>query len=214
MTQKPNPGSGRPKADPEVRAARNQRAAKVEAADDAPWDPTPVLMARIYDVPMPEGTDIDWYGHTYQYAHQPADPSHKQLVTLWLANRDVVIEAYSHELPGERPVLWWLFEAPRITEIPPGWGGWVLRQWRQLRARVAGAGEAYVPHLNPEYGVPTHWLAEGFDPSDPPIFESQAAYLKRNGMLLRGEALRLTAKDFKPVPLPKHLWPVPFRSIQ
>jgi hypothetical protein len=39
----------------------------------------------------------------------------------------------------------------------------------------------------------------GIDEDDPPIFESQAAYLKRNGLLLAGEGRRC---DFEPVTIP------------
>lgn len=54
--------------------------------------------------------------------------------------------------------------------------------------------------------VPAHYR-EGYfpwppvDPDDPPIFESQAEYLERQGLLLPGEAERLTAQDFEFTPV-------------
>ena len=36
------------------------------------------------------------------------------------------------------------------------------------------------------------------DPNDPPKFESQAAYLKRHGLLEPGEERRLNPADFEP----------------
>lgn len=45
-------------------------------------------------------------------------------------------------------------------------------------------------------GIPTPW--ETIDADDPPRFESQAAYLKRDGLFLPGEEERLTAADFEP----------------
>ena len=36
------------------------------------------------------------------------------------------------------------------------------------------------------------------DPNDPPVYESQAAYLKRHKLFMDGEEERLTQKDFKP----------------
>jgi hypothetical protein len=84
----------------------------------------------------------------------------------------------------------------------------------------------YFPSFS--YGVPNNWLppelanlyrgtakdvhgtpifpeyfAKGFaglviDPDDPPVFESQASYLKRHGLLLDGELKRLKKADFKP----------------
>jgi hypothetical protein len=35
------------------------------------------------------------------------------------------------------------------------------------------------------------------DPADPPVFESQAAYLKRNDLFLAGEARRLKKADWE-----------------
>jgi hypothetical protein len=43
------------------------------------------------------------------------------------------------------------------------------------------------------YGIPDVW--RGIDKDDPPIFESQAAYLKRHGLFLAGEERRA---DFEP----------------
>ena len=66
------------------------------------------------------------------------------------------------------------------------------------RKRTGGTGtpahevQAVVPSF--EYGLPTVW--GGLDGDDPPIFESQAAYLKHHGLLLAGEERRA---DFEPV---------------
>lgn len=49
------------------------------------------------------------------------------------------------------------------------------------------------------------FIAERFDPDDPPRYESQAAFLKRHGLLFEGE--RLKADDFQPEALPQELWP-------
>ncbi|MEP7307325.1 MAG: hypothetical protein ABJA98_17590 [Acidobacteriota bacterium] len=42
------------------------------------------------------------------------------------------------------------------------------------------------------------FVADAFDPHDPPRFESQAAYLERHGLLTPREAARLTSRDFEP----------------
>jgi len=44
------------------------------------------------------------------------------------------------------------------------------------------------------YGVPKVWV--GIEKNDLPVFESQAAYLKRHGFLFTGEGRRA---DFEPV---------------
>lgn len=43
-----------------------------------------------------------------------------------------------------------------------------------------------------------HFPHEGIDPAGPPVFESEAAYLKRHGLFLPGEEKRLTDADFRP----------------
>jgi hypothetical protein len=88
-----------------------------------------------------------------------------------------------------------------------------------------------------EYGLPRHWIndfdigyytgtgrdingkliapenagkyfsAEKFDPKNPPLFESQALYLKRLGLLLPGELRRLSPAAFANEPLPEQFWP-------
>jgi hypothetical protein len=39
---------------------------------------------------------------------------------------------------------------------------------------------------------------EPYDSADPPLFEAEAAYLERHGLLLPGERKQLSAADFKP----------------
>jgi hypothetical protein len=68
------------------------------------------------------------------------------------------------------------------------------------RKRLGGVGtpshEAY--DIVPLYslGIPNLWVE--IDPENPPIFESQAAYLERHGLFLPGERKRLTRRDFEP----------------
>lgn len=51
------------------------------------------------------------------------------------------------------------------------------------------------------------FIAERFDPSDPPRFESQASYLRRNKLLHEREGARLKAAAFEAETLPQELWP-------
>lgn len=67
--------------------------------------------------------------------------------------------------PGSRPALWWQHTAPEPE-----------------RRQLAGTGRRGA--VTPYYGLP--WFLE-IDPAAPPIFESQAAYLRRLGLLLPGE---------------------------
>lgn len=41
-----------------------------------------------------------------------------------------------------------------------------------------------------------HFPYDAIDPDDPPVFESEAAYLKRLNLFMPGEEARLTEADF------------------
>jgi hypothetical protein len=45
------------------------------------------------------------------------------------------------------------------------------------------------------FGIPDSWA--NIDPNDPPIYESEAAYLERNGLFLPSERTRLTKRDIE-----------------
>jgi hypothetical protein len=99
--------------------------------------------------------------------------------------------------PGTRPALWWRYDAPRL---PVGTfpGSYYDGKLPEPRKRTGGVGtpshevQATVPDF--AYGISTVWV--GLDEDDPPTFESEAAYLKRHGLLLAGKERRA---DFEPV---------------
>jgi hypothetical protein len=114
----------------------------------------------------------------------------------WERHRDAILQDWSRERPGRRPALWWELEG------------------RESRRRLGGAGVpafetlAYAPAF--DYGIPRSWIDESLveyfgvavcgppiDPGDPPVFESQAEYLRRHGALLPGETDRLKLADFE-----------------
>jgi hypothetical protein len=110
---------------------------------------------------------------------------------LWAKYRDYFLPRYIEEHPGERPIPWWLFDAPRMEERFDAWFDGTLPAWRQ---RLGGKGEtapATVPRST--YGIPNNWDLSTIDPEDPPVFESQAAYLDRRGLLTDEE--RRVLKD-------------------
>jgi hypothetical protein len=118
---------------------------------------------------------------------------------FWRQNERAVIEHFAVRSPGRRPWAWWKFSAP------------------EPRRRLGGRGTplceftAYAPELH--FGIPAFWRrANDFcdllklderrwpaiDPDDPPIYESEATYLKRLRLLLPGEARRLRRADYAP----------------
>jgi len=116
---------------------------------------------------------------------------------LWAQYGEAILAEQISEFPGRRPNGWWRF------------------QDREPRQRLGGIGtpEFEVLGIVPRYvlGVPADWVkkweiqycGEGFagvliDPDDPPIYESQAAYLDRHNLFVPGERRRLTEADFEP----------------
>jgi hypothetical protein len=103
----------------------------------------------------------------------------------WEAVRDELLEAWIQREPGTRPWAWWRFEMPKDKRGQPDY-----------RRHVGGSGRegAFVQ----DFGI-----RGCFDCSatNPPLVESEAAYLQRHGLLVQGEERRLRAKDLRPVPL-------------
>jgi hypothetical protein len=131
--------------------------------------------------------------------------------TYWSPAEEEVLEEWIETRPGTRPLCWWRWSAPRqpVGTYP---GLYFDGQLCQPRLRLGGTGTlssdviAMVPRF--ERGLPLDWLHDRycehhacapFDPEDPPIFESEAAYLDRLGLLLPGEKQRIKLAAFKPV---------------
>lgn len=171
----------------------------------------PELVAALFDEPMPADAD-PLLALDLKYPTVQPDAIVWESMTLaevWAEYGDEVVADWIAERPGTRPSLWWLFSAPRL---PVG-------TLPQPRKRLGGTGTpahevlAYVPSF--PFGVPAQWItptdmetwpslagnAEPVSADDPPLFESQASYLDRLGLLLAGERKRLGADDFAPVPL-------------
>ena len=108
----------------------------------------------------------------------------------WQTRRAAILKQWIQARPGTRPFGWWQCEAP------------------EARRRLGGTGQATYEYLNvtPRYafGIPIDWWSGGSTrgvlPSvdDPPVYESQADYLARLGMLVPNEAERLPADAFEP----------------
>jgi hypothetical protein len=121
----------------------------------------------------------------------------RDLRDVWREHSAVVVRHHIKRDPGRRPYRWWQYDAP------------------EPRQRLGGTGtplhecSAYALILS--YGVPGFWRRAGdfmgaieidkwppIDPSDPPVYESEASFLRRHGLLLKGERRRLRAADFLP----------------
>ena len=101
---------------------------------------------------------------------------------FWELHREALLAEFAEEHPGRRPGFWWRIESP------------------EPRVRVGGTGTPahevwdFEPSFN--RGIPDRWAT--FDAQDAPVYESQASFLKRLGLLLPGELDRLHPGDFEP----------------
>ncbi len=124
-----------------------------------------------------------------------------QVLSMWIAGR-----------PGTRPSLWWNVDAPRLVDVPERWRFPEVETVDVVepRQRLGGIGtaECDVYYGPPSFhcGIPDLWIEaweanDGtpvIDPTNPPLYESQAAHLRRHRLFLPGEEARLTEADFEP----------------
>jgi hypothetical protein len=119
---------------------------------------------------------------------------------IWQTWGPAVLARWIQERPGTRPSLWWKYQAPRLSAkgIKAYYDGKLL----DARQRVGGVGKTKENWL-PFYrcGLPASrecW--KFFDLNEPPVFEAQATYLRRHGLLtIEGEeALKDRPAAFEP----------------
>lgn len=105
---------------------------------------------------------------------------------LWNESEEEILSNWISGNPGTRPSLWWKYDFP------------------EPRQRIGGIGtpshEVLAVEACYEFGLPTSWISEfeerhhfetckgkAIDFNDPPLFESQTAYLQRHGLLISSE---------------------------
>ena len=117
---------------------------------------------------------------------------------LWKKFRNLVLEEWIAKAPGTRPTAWWTYDAPRQprgTFADCYYDGKLPEPRKKLSGTGIPAWECY--NLVPDYdhGAPTCW--SGVELSDLPCFESEAAFLKRHGLLSSAEKRKLHRSDFE-----------------
>jgi hypothetical protein len=139
--------------------------------------------------------------------------SDEDVRAAWGLVRDGLLAEWVRAKPGTRPAAWWSYEAPELRRRVGGVGDdYSARGWNQTY----------------RYGLPRFWIDPwlvsyfngrsrdihgepigteyfegnfpytGYDASNPPTFESEAAYLRRRGLLSAAEAKRLSRADYEP----------------
>lgn len=136
-----------------------------------------------------------------------------ELAALWSDHSERIVAEHVTDYPGTRPARWWQYEAPEPRQRLGGIGTPV---WEALRAYKAiyqdGLPAIFITPFQVRYYsgtavnirgepigslIPTDFKGVAIDPDNPPCFESQAAYLKRLGLLLAGEERRLKKADYE-----------------
>jgi hypothetical protein len=121
-----------------------------------------------------------------------------QLRQVWNLLRDEVVREHVADYPGTRPIRWWEFSSPeprrRLGGTGTTWGDYHAQEHVPFRGLP---GSSWFRAEDVARGTLSS-AAVAVDASDPPLFESEAAYLRRLGLLIPGEARRLTAEDFEP----------------
>src|ERR1039458_7444300 len=132
------------------------------------------LLAFLNDEPIAESDSET----LFQVCMLTAGNGEPGLRALWKRARGEVLPGWILKNPGRRPRIWWAIESPRqlLGRFPGcGWDGELCEPRRLLRGAgvPAWAVMAHVPAYS--LGLPTLWA--GFEESNPPVFESQSAYL-------------------------------------
>lgn len=154
-----------------------------------------------------------WLRGDYRNAGFTNYVDEEELSELWNKYCDAIIADYAKEYPGYRPGRWWKYTAPEMRKRIGGIGTPCHEALEYSRSFNYGLPvdwitpwqvEYYNRPLPENYGnfakplAPDNFTGVAIDPNNPPLYESQAAYLKRQKLLLPGEAKQLTKIDFEP----------------
>jgi hypothetical protein len=142
------------------------------------------------------------------------ESSSEKVLALWQEYRNELLSEFVRLYPGHRPQTWWAFDAPEPRQRLGGIGTpkhealnetpcfrygmpqrWVTR-WEE-NFYSGRAFSIYNEPIGTEY-LEGSFTGRALDPSDPPRYESQPAYLARHGLLTSSEKRRLKPEDFTP----------------
>lgn len=196
--------------------ASKERSSKRRVGIDAEVTPLQLLWLRGDELP-----------DTFE-AHCLKYDTHGTNAALWATHRDMILDEHVKDFPGTRPPLWWNFDAPKSPiGTYPGchYDGELCEPRKRLGGIGTPTHEVlnWLPSFS--YGLPLsfidhsdvdyynrHGIFAGVAPSqnkspftgvaidsdDPPLYESEAAFLERHGLFLPGERKRLKKADFEP----------------
>ena len=122
----------------------------------------------------------------------------------WRLNKADILTKWRLEHPGSRPWAWWLFDAPETLRHRIGGQGTVDHEvFLKTEDILFGVHVSYIIDDDFEVyqntGETLPRFTQPFDPENAPLWESEASYLQRHGLLTIEEECRLTPVDFKPI---------------
>jgi len=134
------------------------------------WQLSSALRTYFESGTLPDSTDNEAWPLVILDGHQ------EKIEVLWREYSEEVLSEWIHRKPGTRPAAWWHYEAEEPRRVLGG-------QTHLLN----GAAELF---WRADHGVPAY--------SGAILVESQAAYLKRLGLLDQGEGRRIRQAALKP----------------
>ena len=159
-----------------------------------PSELLPVEWAFLHDQREPEDAEFGvWWSLCRGDGDDAFRPGRPSVSQMWAQLGAQITAEHVAEWPGSRPKCWWRYDAPEPR--------------RRLDANPGQPGRPDLVYGRPwSWKFPTIWPpgatvtggAPECDPANPPVYESQAEYLQRLGLLLSGEADRLEPDDFEP----------------
>ena len=155
------------------RRPRNRRHAEISE----------VAWRFLNDAPAPGDSDT-WEHFMLKYNHHDHGRGYS-CEDLWNLYADEITAAWIKERPGTRPKCWWRYSAPRRAAQ-----GHQKHMHPLIEPRRVLSGSATTEDRAPagDFGIP-----QFHDESE--RIESQAAYLKRHGLLTPDETRRLKSYD-------------------
>ena len=137
----------------------------------------------------------------------------RDIRAAWNEVKDSILADWTDTYPGTRPLHWWKFEAPEPRRRVGGTGTPAHEVFANLPCYAFGIPVSWVSQWQADYyngrrrdvngkRIGTeyregHFAGVAIDPEDPPLYESEAEYLRRHGLLLPGERKRLSPDDFE-----------------
>jgi len=171
---------------------------------------SPALLSHISEGlwPMPEGGERELTSWKFLMNAEEKQEIFSQV-------RDFILENWIQQRPGTRPNFWWKSDAPEKMRRRLGGVGDDKHDYlAYVESYTLGIPSHFVSKFDEEYyngrALDIHgnkitdeyedgdFKGRGVDPNDPPVYESQAAYLKRHGLLTPEEAKKLKPADFEP----------------